>query len=193
MIDNIQKELFELEAPKKQPKNRFGQFFQKTDFAISLSAEKLVFISIGIIMLLVIFFALGVERGKVIAAGSMETTHATAQVSTLNVSGNAPAQQAAPVKTVNAATNIIPKEKAPAAQYPADKSKPYTIVAAAYSKEDSASKEVIKLKGSGLEAFLIKSDPYYLACVGSFANKDSAKTVLSKVRQAHKDAYVRLR
>jgi cell division septation protein DedD len=199
--DNIQKELFEFKVPKKRPK-RFGQLFQKTDFEISLSAEKLVFVSIGIIMLLVVFFALGVERGKAIVSRSAETAPATVQVSKLNVSGNVPAQSSSQIKVVNTAINITPKEKVAVAVIKAatvsaqslpDKSKPYTIVAASFSKEVFANQEVARLKAGGLEAFVMKSDPYYLACVGAFANKDGAKTKLNKVRQIHKDAYVRLR
>ena len=189
--DNIQKELFnEFEAPKKQPR-RFGQFFQKTDFTISLSAEKLVFVSIGITMLLVVSFALGVEKGKATSkCVEAKIIPAQTQVSTVQV------------KTVNTVTNVVPKDRAQAStaksvpvapQGLSDKSKPYTIVAAAFSKEVFATQEVSHLKAIGLDAFIIKGDPYYLACVGSFANKDAAKTILNKIKQMHKDAYVRLR
>lgn len=196
--ENIQKELFEFEAPKKQPR-RFGQFFQKADFALSLSAEKLVFISIGILMLLVVSFALGVEKGKAISGKVVEVSPIPAQAQSQRVPARAPVQQMAQPKektqtsTINAVTNVTAKEKLPAAQNLADKNKPYTIVAAAFSKETYATKEATRLKGSGFDAFVIKRDPYYLACVGSFVNKDGAKTVLNRVKQMYKDAYVRLR
>lgn len=213
--DNIQKELFEFDAPKKQPR-KFGQLFQQADFAFSLTAEKIVFVSIGIIMLLVVSFALGVERGKAISVRTVEAKPAPAQAMVQapaqRVQGQptaaqvepaaGQAQQPAQVKT--AATNIKPKEKSPAAaakpaqnlSKPADlanKAKPYTIVAAAFSKEVFATKELSRLKAGGFEPFVYYSEPYYLVCVGSFANKDSAQKVLNKVKQMHRDAYVRLR
>lgn len=198
--DSVQKELFEFDAPKKQP-NRFGQLFQKTDFAISLSAEKLVFVLIGIVMLLVISFALGVEKGKRVCG---RNTEIPVQTSAQRASPDTPAQKAVQAKTVSAVTNMTPKEKTRAgtvkaaqdpvrAQNLADKNKPYLIVAAAFLKEASAAKEASRLKGSGLEAFVYYSEPYYLVCVGSFANKDSAQKMLNKVRQIYSDAYVRLR
>lgn len=178
--DSTQKELFEFKAPQKQP-NRFGQLFQNTGFAVSLSAEKLVFVLIGIIMLLVLAFALGVEKGKRVSG---RNTEIPAQSSAQHTSPNAPVQKAAQVKTVQDPVR---------AQNLADKNKPYLIVAAAFLKEASAAKEVSRLKGSGLEAFVYYSEPYYLVCVGSFANKDSAQKTLNRVRQLYSDAYVRLR
>jgi len=202
--DNIQKELFEFDPPKKQP-NRFGRFFQKTDIAISLGAEKLVFISIGIMMLFVVSFALGVERGKAISGRTEQADTGPAQTSVQRTGVAVPARKVYQAKTVISAANITPKDKAQAsivktasslvqAENPVvDKTKPYTIVVAAFSKEVFATKEARNLKTSGLEAFVYYSEPYYLACVGSFANKDSAQKILGKVRQIHRDAYVRLK
>lgn len=186
--EKYQKELFEFEQAKRQ-KPRFGQFFQKTDFAITLTAEKIVFISIGIIMLMVVFFALGVEKGKSFA--NAQASAPQAQPKTLAITTEQ-------IKAATASTNISPKsgtlvEPKRARLEPDVKDKPYTIVAAAFSRQDFASKEVARLNASGLEAFVYHSDPYYLACVGSFASKDSALKLLGKVRQIHRDAYVRLR
>ena len=203
--DNTQKELFEFAAPPKKQSNGFGRIFQKTDFTVSIGAEKLVFVLIGIIMLVVVSFALGVERGKAISAKAAETAGAPAQASAQAPAANAPVQQAVQAKKAAAVTNIAPKEKTREAaaaktvtdpvqaQNAGDKNKPYTIVAAAFYKEAFAIKEVSRLKGIGLESFVYYSEPYYLACAGSFTSKDSAQKTLAKVRQLHRDAYVRLR
>jgi len=203
--DNIQKELFEFETQKKQPR-RFGQFFQKADFTVSLNAERLVFTSIGVIMLLVVSFALGVERGKSVSSDQAERnvqaiTQAAAQP---RISAVTQAQQAVKAKPVNTAAVAMPKDKIqpPAAQKARpsaqlqvtdDKSKPYTIVAAAFSKEAFAVAEANRLKANGIEAFVYHGEPYYLACVGAFANKESAQKTLNKVKQIHRDAYVRVK
>ncbi len=187
--ERYQKELFEFEQAKRQ-KPKFGAIFQRTDFAITLTAEKIVFIIIGIIMLMVVFFALGVEKGK-----SFVTTHSSAP----QASYSAPSVTTAQIKTLSPPTNITPKsgtlvepKKAQVLQ-PDVKDNPYTIVAAAFSRQDFASKEASRLKANGLGAFVYYSEPYYLTCVGSFASKDSALKSLSKVRQMHRDAYIRLR
>lgn len=200
--DNSQKELFEgFEAPRRSRRPRFAQLFQKTDFSIALTAEKLVFISIGIIMLIVVFFAMGIEKGKSLAA-KIDAPVAPAQTVAAKV--KVPAKVAATPAKVTTAPAAAPVAQAKVAPGPAnispkDKStvspndKPYTIVAAAFLRQDFASNEAAILKAGGLDAFVLKSDPYYLACVGSFANKDSALKSLNKVRQKHRDAYVKLR
>lgn len=201
--ENTQKELFEFDRPKKQP-HRFGAFFQKTDITICLGAEKLVFISIGVIMLLVISFALGVERGKTLSS-STNANVTIVQSAAGHVSPAKPTQQTLQTKTAAVVSNIAPKDKllagtvktsGPVVQVQntvVDKAKPYTIVAAAFSKEVFATKEVARLKSNGFEALEYYREPYYLACVGSFANKDSAQKILSKVKQLYRDAYIRLK
>ena len=195
--EKYQKELFEFESPKKA-QARFGSIFPRTDLAIILTPEKMVFAAIGVTMLMVVFFALGVEKGKSAAYAKFAATK--------TITKNIVAAQALSVKSVQApivvtksvvATNITPKINPPAAAVKAqavfDKTKPYMIVAAAFSREDLALKEVGKLKMAGLEAFVYYGEPYYLACVGSFQSKDGDRKILNKVRQMHRDAYVRLR
>jgi cell division protein FtsN len=198
--ENIQKELFDgFDQPRRQPK-RFSQLFQKTDFSISLGAEKLVFLSIGMLMLLVVSFALGVERGKAVSLARIDARPAQADirpVRAVNVQ-TIPAQQIAKTAPVTVKKPIVsgaPQAvKAPAQAVPqvaADKSKPYTIVAVAFSKETSATAEVARFKSAGIEAFVYRNEPYYLVCIGAFANKESAQKTLMKVKQLRRDAYVR--
>ena len=200
--DNLQKELFEFEPPKRAHRHKFGQLFQRSDFCVVFTAEKLVFVSIGIIMLMVVFFAIGVEKGKSqIQKAAVPLVPEEASVSQAPVKTiTEPIKQ---IKTSTASTNVTsktaPVKAAPETQKAQGQSaqpagdRPYIIVAATFSRQDFAAKEANLLKASGLDAFVLKSEPYYLACVGSFVNKDSAKNILSKVRQLHRDAYVRLR
>ncbi|MCX5686874.1 MAG: SPOR domain-containing protein [Candidatus Omnitrophica bacterium] len=62
-----QKELFEFEKPKRSfPK--LSNFLPKADFErnilITLSLEKIMFVSIGLILAMVVVYALGIEVGK---------------------------------------------------------------------------------------------------------------------------------
>jgi hypothetical protein len=195
--EKYQKELFEFEPPKKTS-GRFGSIFPRTDLAITLTPEKIVFTSIGVIMLLVIFFALGVEKGR---AGAY-TKFAAIKTAVRDAvpSQVASAKPVTPIvvvaNNINAtkiASKIEPPARAIKGQAAADNTRPYMVVAAAYSREDFALKEVGKLKAAGFEAFVHYKEPYYLACAGSFQNKDAAWKILNKVRQMHRDAYVRLR
>lgn len=187
--DNIQRELFDEFQQKKARSRRFGQFFQKGDFSISLNAEKMVFASIGFIMVLVVSFALGVERGRAVSA-----VGATAGT----VPAQKPAQQARPAPAAQAQQPAQPKTAVPAAKAPAvttaESGKPYTIVAAAFTKGPVAVAEVNRMKAAGItEAYMFRKDPYYMVYVGAFPDKESAQKTLNKVRQLRRDAYVRLK
>ncbi|MCX5666103.1 MAG: SPOR domain-containing protein [Candidatus Omnitrophica bacterium] len=195
--EKYQKELFEFEPPKKA-QARLGSIFPRSDFAITLTPEKMVFTAIGLVMLMVIFFALGVEKGRSAAYAKLTATKTIIKdvVAPPAISAK---PSMAPIVVAGSATvtNITPKANPPSvavkAQAAFDKTKPYMVVAAAFSKQDLALKEIGKLKTAGLDAFIYYGEPYYLACVGSFQSKESAGKILNKVRQMHKDAYVRLR
>lgn len=194
--EKYQKELFEFEQPKK-PKHRFANIFQKTDYALNLTAEKMVFVAIGAIMIMVICFALGVERGKSIALKAVVPVKAAVPAASapLPVRLTQASIKTAPVPVKAAiTTNIAVKTKVQAPVTAAtDAGKPYTVVAGTFSKEDFAQKEASRLKAGGIEAFVIFSDPYYLACTGAFPSKESAQATLNRVRKLHRDAYIRLR
>ena len=195
--EKYQKELFEFESPKKATA-RFGSIFPRTDLGITLTPEKMAFAAIGVVMLLVVFFALGVEKGKSAARLKFTATKtAVKDIAATQALAVEPAAESISVTKSAAATKITPKINPPAAavkpQVTFDKTKPYMVVAGAFSKQDLALKEVSKLKVAGLEAFVYYGEPYYLACVGSFPNKESAGKILNKVRQMHRDAYVRSR
>lgn len=166
--EKYQKELFEFEKPQRHFP-RLGKIFPKPDFegriSITFGLERLIFISIGIIMLMVIVFAIGVERGKVIA------------------------------RTPRPSVIQPKAERIGAAVTPQDFSKPYTIVAAVFKRKDTAMHEANKLKNEGFDVTLVQSDSYFQVRVGIYADKDSAqsKKALARVRQFYKDAYFKLR
>ncbi len=191
--EKYQKELFEFEKPKKSFPD-FGRIFTRTNFAIAVTMERLIFISIGIIMLVVIVYALGIEKGKSLG-----------KLSAIAVSK--PLEKVAPsaivtgeVKTT-AQVKVVPQPmpiKAQAIQTETkipEPGKPYTIVAVTFMRKDTAAQEMNHLKKEGFDAFVVQSDSYFLVCIGSYADKESvqSKKSLGKVRQFYKDAYFKLK
>lgn len=187
--DKQQKELFEFEPPKRSFP-RLGAIFPRSDFegklSVTLTLERLIFILIGIIMLMVIIYALGVEAGR-----STAKAKAPAIVPAKNaVAAHAP--------VIPAKQNITPREPvvvtSPAVVPVKDVNKPYTIVAVTFSKRELAVQEVNKLKKSGFSATLVQSDSYFQVCVGSYSDKNGAESQkdLKKIKRLYKDAYFRL-
>ena len=181
-----QKELFEFEKPKRFFP-RLSDFFPKADFernvAFTLTLDKVVFIVIGIIMAMVVVYALGVEAGKSRAVDNAELPAAVA-IPQL--------PKAAP--QVLKVTPQLPKA-APAQTPAAVPAKPYIIVAATFTRRDNALQEIDKLKKQGFAATLVQSDNYFQVCIGAYLNKSDAQGQkdLNRVKHLYKDAYLKLK
>lgn len=195
--DKYQKELFGEFAKPKRFFPRISDLFPKADFernvAITLTLDKLVFIAIGIVMLIVAVYALGVESGKKRPAAMIQVP-ANVPVKT------APAAvQPAGVQQIRYTVpqkNFISVVPVPAINKPSQStSGKYTILAATFSNKDNALQEVRKLRLQGFDAMLVQKDSRFFACVGSYTNKASAQIQndLKKVKRLHSDAYVRLK
>lgn len=196
-----QKELFEFREPKKRFP-QFSGFFPKNFAGISLSAEKLIFVVIGLVMAAVLVYALGVERGKAIARRS--PTAAARPVAVRNVPAYSPTPlpATAPPRTASAAAIRPGPEKAPVPPpkltlplTPSGINKPYTIVAASFSNRENALAAVDALRKRGLEAFMVKSGVYFQVCVGTYPDKTSApsQNALAKIKSEYKGAFFKLR
>lgn len=177
-----QKELFEFEKPKKLfPK--FGMTMPRGDFALTLTLEKLVFLGIGVIMIMVVIYALGVERGKAVIRINTAAVTSSAPVRT------APSVQKPPVAPVRIMA-VDTVEPVPVRVKP---SKSYAIVAASFTRKEWAQAESDHLRKKGYDAFVIESTPYFVVCVGSYSTREKAKFALKKVRLTYKDAYLKAR
>jgi len=198
-----QKELFEFEQPKRSF-SRLADMLPKADLegrvAITISLEKMVFISIGIMMALVIVYALGVESGKsrsdapdVQAAKPLSLPQAqqnrTATIAAKNILNTAPivpaVKSAAPVRQIfqdQTKTAVIGKA-----------SKPFTILAGTFTKRDNAETARAILARQGLNAAVTYSQFYYRVCVGAYANGAEAQRDLDRVKGIYKDAMIKPR
>lgn len=187
--DKYQKELFEFEKPKRFFP-RISDLFPKADFernvAITLTLDKVVFIAIGIVMLMVVIYALGVEAGK---NRRLEPLRSQAVPTQVPVS--------VPVATVPVAARPVSAQQARAVlpQKSSVAIGQYTILAATFNNKDNALQEVRKLRLQGLDAMLMQRDSRFFVCVGSYQDKGSAEAQnnLKKVRRFHSDAYLRIK
>lgn len=172
-----QKELFEFEKPKRSfPK--LSNFLPKADFErnilITLSLEKIIFISIGLILALVVVYALGVEVGKTKAKTANQVVQ---QVSV---------KKAPPV--VQQPVLQVPKTVTTAQ----DLTRPYIIIAGAYSRKDNALSAMARLKQAGFDAYIGQNAPLFQVWVGSKTSAD-AQRGLVRIKKLCKDAYLKTR
>ena len=220
--EKYQKELFEFEKPKRfLPK--LSDFFPKGDFErnviLTLTLDRAVFMAIGIIMAMVVVYALGVESGKSkaqeIAQPVTTALPAAAIVTPAQVAGSlqpvairqgqpvratAPIMQNGKVPAQTVAIKVPPAKSAPSPSVPvasvtSNPGMPYTIVAVTFTRKDTAAQEIDKLKKQSFAAELIQSDRFFLVCIGSYADRTGSQSQkdLKRVRRLYKDAYLKLR
>jgi len=189
--EKYQKELFEFKKTRRLfPK--LSDFFPKADFErniiFTLTLDRLVFIMIGILMAMVVVYALGVEAGKSRPSGDVQPPPAAAPAAVV-------APQAARVEP-HPAAKAVPRPQPVKAIQPAKMSaKSYTIVAATFTRKDNAAQEVARLRSQGFDASLTQSDVYFQACVGAYAERSvpEAQRDLKNLKRVYKDAYIKPR
>lgn len=172
--DRRQLELFSLPAPNPEQKPGFSDSF----FGYIRGYERIILFTIALIFTGTIFFSLGVEKGK--RCVSLEFSPE------FNV---VPAQER---QTVNAKQELQPpQEETEQKQKKEENLKNYTIQVATFSEKASAQKEAETLKKKGMTAAVIKKGSYNIVCVGSFAKKDLAKSLLTKLKKQYRDGFIR--
>lgn len=150
--------------------------------------EKVILGIIGMAVIGIVSFSLGVEKGKTEAGGSF--TAASAQSSAPNLRESFPA----PIQTVPTQKNIAVNEKEPVTVKPQVQDAPekgYVIQLASYTQKAMAQQEISVLKKKGFSPFLLTKGSYTVLYVGSIQNKDKAQSLLTELKKRFKDCYIR--
>ncbi len=133
--------------------------------------EKVAILLIIFIACAIVFYSLGVEKGKRLAAVI------------------APANPAAPVQVVKQEKPLIyPQPQDNLAT--TDKQK-FTIQLASFKNRSAAMKEAEVLKNKGLQPLVLSKGSFLILCVGNFSNKNNANQTLSLLKKRYQDSYVR--
>ncbi|MCK4518543.1 MAG: SPOR domain-containing protein [Candidatus Omnitrophica bacterium] len=197
-----QPELFS-EFPKGRIKKAkaFKSMPKLKNITISISREKLVSLVIAVILLYVIIFSLGVEKGK---SMSLSVTD--------KASGSAAAAKAEAVKKENSREVIIKRVKDRQIESKAAKDeqkeqiaagaikdkkppayKSYSLQLAAYAQLSRAEKEAEKLKKRGYTVFIDSNSKYHIVFVGNYRDKEKAQKLKKKLSKEYKGCYVKSR
>jgi len=197
--DSMQQELFkEFEAAQKGKKKTQGSILPRNYVLLSVSYEQVIFIAIGIIMLMVLVFSLGVERGKYLALIPAKAKAETAAKKALK-------PQAAPEKPeTEAASGEKEGPEAETATKPVIETKKdvkaaqpeglFTIQLIAYRSKKSAQKELLMLNKKGYNPFIVTGGGYYQICVGEYKTQQDAQKILRELaKKGYSDGFIRKR
>ncbi len=160
-----------------------------------------------LIMVMVILFSLGVERGRHVAPVEIKETAVLTQAqkgSATLAAGPASLKRAQTVASAVLAKTIAGPAVAKSSQVAKDAAAPlastdskklvdkgYTIQVASYKQESYAQKEVGVLQKKGYEAFVLAKGSFSIVCVGQFAQKDEAQKISKKLKSVYKDNLIR--
>lgn len=198
---DTQLEMFDLPAGKAGSKPRQAWWVIEP---LRLRADHAM---LGVIMMLVagsVVFAVGIERGKVVArterrldtmATTVEVPPASKTMSPSTIDHKSlPASPARPVTpSTSPAPNAVPGMKKPAksvAQAPQSSSK-YAVQVVSYSQPQLAKRELQRLQERGEDAFLLVVNDHTVLMVGPFGSRDRASQKVSALKQYYRDCFVR--
>ncbi|MBN3038833.1 MAG: SPOR domain-containing protein [Candidatus Omnitrophica bacterium] len=161
----------------RRPKLSLGKI------ALSLSYENIIILAIGMIMVLIVCYSLGVERGKDLAQANIKGLDASTQVTeseTITKDEEKASQK-------EESEPLIKKRKVKIAV-----TEPfYTIQVATFLKSSSVEKEVQRLKNKGYESFIVSKGKYTEICIGKYKHKNEAATDLKELKRLYGDCFVR--
>ncbi|OGX25910.1 MAG: hypothetical protein A3D10_07930 [Omnitrophica WOR_2 bacterium RIFCSPHIGHO2_02_FULL_48_11] len=177
--------------------------------SLTLNFDTIVVLSIVVVMLMVLSFSLGVNRGtritvaKVAAARQRLPAAAVTPAVNKNMSAKAvpltPAQNNAPlppsavqVQPVDLAGTTALAVRPPVVETVAENAKGvYTVQVASFKQARYAHQEANNLKNKGYEIFVLQKGNHFIVGVGRFNQKDEAKVLSSKLKRQYKDCVIR--
>ena len=209
----FQPELFQ-DLPDEQKRNHFQvPHFPGRFFRFRVAYEDAVFTLLGLILLVLAGFCVGVERGKdlgpqpvvmgsvdVAAASGSRTTDlgpvAAASGSRTTTAGPAPKEISVPAS--ERMVPVIPAGVPPIAPVPAGMETPssgsggsFVIQLATYVGQDAAQVEIRRLSKKGTSAQVLKQGKYYELRAVGYRSKSDAKQALEILRQMYPDAFLK--
>lgn len=168
-----QKELFNnYSEMSKRPKKRTN--FGLGKVAISLSYENIIILSIGLVMLLIVCYSLGVEKGRhLVQARSEDIQLEQEEVQkTPKVESPKPKEKKMKIRVTQTedTSNVLPY-----------------IQVASFRTDEYARKEITRLKNKGYRPFAAMRGKYRVVCVGGYKNRDEAHKALKQLREVYTD------
>jgi hypothetical protein len=168
--------------------------------------EKALLLVIGFVITGIVAFCLGVENGKTAAITSGSSRFDVAGPKSVQDPGGISFSKKEIPKSekpqnpdsrvsfsIQGQLKNMPVKQEIILQDPAsgqDKSA-YTVQIASYQARGSAEKEMAKLRLKGLTPLVIKKGSYSVVCVGTFNNKEKAKSLLTQLKSKYRDCYIR--
>ncbi|MBU1122435.1 MAG: SPOR domain-containing protein [Candidatus Omnitrophota bacterium] len=158
---------------------------------VSLSLDTFILLLIVVVLLFVLAFSLGVERGRKIVSNKL------ADEDKFKIDAVDLSQDRLSLDSAESKEGDLRKDKVEAAKdtevdkETKEETKNYIIQIATYLKENIALEEAKKLKDNGHEVLVSKKGEFTVLFVGSFKNREQAQVTMQSLRKRYKDCFIR--
>lgn len=170
--DRGEEDLFDqFQTADKKIRRKTRLLLPRLKNSITVSYENIILLAIGFIMSCVIFFSLGVERGR------NDIGHVRQEPIQVRRIEEKPQVEKA----------IVDKE---VVQKKRDAGK-YAIQLASFKKIEAAERELGILKKEGYNADIKKSGDYYQLYIGGFGEKKEVEKILKELKKRYTDSYIK--
>ncbi len=175
---------------------------------LSLSIENVTILMMAVVVIMVMSFSLGMEKGKRVSKSMIlrmlhpdlavqealqPSVAPEAEATNLNpdskIEGPAPAPTPLAQLDKNAAGSGAPDRAESGEEKVVDKF--YTIQVASFKKRDMAQKEAMQLQDKGYDIMVVPKGQYSIVCVGKFPAEEEAKVVSQELKKKYKDCLIR--
>ena len=162
--------------------------------SLTLSLENIIIVGILVGMGMILFYSLGVERGKkslLADIGSDQRKGAVAAEAferEVSVPPQVETRVTAPMEEKKISEKVLDVFEE---QTIVLNDEGYTIQVASFKTEKYAKKEAMNIGNVGHEIFVMPKGDYSIVCVGKFDEKNKAEMVLTNLRKKYKDCRIR--
>lgn len=179
----MQGELFKMSGTAAEaPQASKNQSHETDRFRVTLRLDQLSIVGISALVLYVLIFSFGVEKGKRIALRELEAEKAKREAVSKEPSRPETPAPAVPAPVVSIAA-------------PPEAAGKYTIQVITFMSRPRAEEEVKKLKGKGYSGFIIPAgERFFQVCVERFESMNEAREKLLRLKTegfAPSDAFIR--
>ena len=195
----LQPELFGDLPPNQKPKHFQFANFPGRFLRLRVAYEDAVFTLLGLVLVVLAGFCLGVERGKQLGpqlqimsdAGVATARESVSVPEVVRVQAQAPApvQQRKPIPVIPAAVAVAPQPAADASPVPTGGG--FAIQLATYAGPEMAQQEVRRLAKQGVRAQVLKQGKYLELRAVGYRSKQEAKSALAGLRKMYPDAFLK--
>lgn len=162
---------------------------------LTLSLENIIVLCIISVMVLVLFFSFGVEKGRRMALRSQVPDTAGLVQAVKEVVPPQPilSSEETVVLSVEVPEEVVTENEAvpPPLDKKNEQEKFFTIQVASFRLEKNAKEEAGRLKGAGHDTFVIPKGGHSIVCVGKFMQMDEAKKFSNRLKNRYNDCLVR--